>query len=65
MLSYAEVLKSPAQKLIKTTQVTINAHEIEEFVKAQKQATPINEISTRKATASKSKADIQKLNIEQ
>ena len=39
VLSYAEVLKAPAQKLIKTAQVTINAHEIKEFVKAQKQAT--------------------------
>ena len=65
MLSYAEVLKTPAQKLIKKAQVTINAHEIKEFVKAQQQATPINEISTRKAAATKSKADIQKLNTEQ
>ena len=45
--------------------MTINAHEIKEFVKAQNKATPINEISTRKAAATKSKADIQKLNTEQ
>ena len=65
VLSYAEVLKAPAQKLIKKAQVTINAHKIKEFVKAQNKATPINEISTRKAAATKSKADIQKLNTEQ
>jgi hypothetical protein len=65
VLSYAEVLKSPAQKLIKTTQVTINAHEIKEFVQAQNQATQINQINTRKAAAIKSKADILKLNTEQ
>ena len=65
MLSYAEVLKAPAKNLIKTAQVTIIAHEIKEFAKAQKQAKPIKEISTRKAAAVKSKADIQKLNTEQ
>ena len=65
MLSYAEVLKTPAQKLIKTAQVTINAHEIKEFVQAQNQATQINQIDTRKAAAIKSKADILKLNTEQ
>jgi hypothetical protein len=27
VLSYAEVVKAPAQKLINTAQVTINAHE--------------------------------------
>ena len=50
--SYAEILKAPAPKLIKSAQVTINAHEIKEFVKAQKQAKPINEISTRKVNRS-------------
>ena len=64
VLSYAEVLKAPAQKLIKPAQV-INRHEIKEFVKSQQQAKPINEISTRKAAAHRSKADIQKLNTEQ
>ena len=65
VLSYSEVLKAPARKVIKKTQVTINAHEIKEFVKTQKQATQINQIATRKAAAIRSKADIQKLNTEQ
>lgn len=65
VLSYAEVLKAPAQKLIKTAQVKINAHEIKEFVQTQKQATQINQISTRKAAAIKSKTDILRLNTEQ
>ena len=59
VLSYAEVLKAPAQKLIKTAQMTINAHKIKEFVKAQSKATPINEISTRKAAANRIKADFR------
>ena len=44
----------------------IKAHEIKEFVNSQQQqAASINEISTRKAAANRTKADIQKLNIEQ
>ena len=66
-MSYAEVLKAPAQKVIKKAQVKIiKAHEIKEFVNSQQQqAASINEISTRKAAANRTKADIQKLNIEQ
>ena len=65
-MSYAEILKAQAPKIIKNAQVKqINVHEIKEFVKSQQQATPINEIGTRKATANRTKADIQKLNIEQ
>ena len=32
VLSYAEILKALARKVIKSAQVTINAHEIKEFV---------------------------------
>ena len=65
VLSFAEVLKGPAQKLIKNAQVkVIKAHKIKEFVNShQQQTASINEISTRKATANRTKADIQKLNI--
>ena len=50
VLSYAEVLKAPARKLIKTAQVTIIAHEIKEFAKAQKQAFDVDLITRKYRT---------------
>ena len=66
-ISYADILKAPAPKIIKRAQVkSINAHKIKEFINAQQQQTAsINEINTRKAAAKRTKVDIQKLNLQQ
>ena len=56
----------PSDKLIKNAQVkSIYAHEIKEFVKPQQnKVASINEIKTKKAAAQRTRADIQKLNLE-
>ena len=62
--SYADILKAPAPQNAQVQ--SINAHKIKEFINSQQQqAVSVNEIKTRKATAKRTKADIQKLNIQQ
>ena len=66
LISYADILKAPAPQININAQVkSINTHEIKEFIKVQQQAASVNEINTRKATAKRTREDIQKLNLQQ
>ena len=66
-ISYADILKAQAPKIIKNAQVkSIIVHKIKEFINSQQQQeVSINEFRTRKAVAQRTKEDILKLNFQQ